>query len=329
MIQTLASQRLVVPRFSLSRQQPVGRSLLASVALAAALGASAPAGALTISANFDNVDAASQAVINNVLAGYAATFSDPITVYIQFAGMNAGLGQSSTYSYTRSYADYITALRADASSAADATALASIPAGTNNPVLPGQTNIDVTRAQLNAVGIAQARPTDVNNLPTFDSVISLNFSLMNTTRNGVIDPNKYDLQSTVQHEVNEVLGTVSNVGDSTTEIRPIDLFRYASPGGRSFGARSDPAYLSIDGGTSNLAGYNSRATGDTGDFDSVVVRVQNAFGTPGATTVQLGVELTALDVVGFTVAVPEPETYAMMLAGLLSLAALSRRRRQG
>src|SRR5471030_1066883 len=77
-----------------------------------------------------------------------------------------------------------------------------------------------------------------------------------------------------------------------------------------------PSYLSIDGGVTNLAQYNASGTGDTGDFDSAFDRVQNAYGSPGVSTTQMGVEITALDVVGFNVtAVPEPETYAMLLAG--------------
>jgi len=315
------------PQAMAKRHRSVSRRLMALAPVALALAASLPAQALTISASFDNVDAASQGVINSVIAGYAATFSDPITVYIKFNGMTTGLGQSLTFGYTVNYADYITALRADATSVVDTTALASIPAGTVNPVPGAALTIKTTRANLASVGIAADRPTD--NLGNFvdDSIISLNFGEFNTLRTGTIDPNKYDLQSTVQHEINEVLGTVSAVGDSATVIRPIDLFRYSAAGVRSFGAPGDPAYLSINGGVTNLATYNASGTGDTGDFNSDVPRVQNAFGIPGNSTMQMGVEITALDAVGFTVtAVPEPETYALMLAGLGALGLLARRR---
>lgn len=170
-----------------------------------------------------------------------------------------------------------------------------------------------------------------------DSTISFKFSLMNTTRDTSsvgYNPANYDLLATVRHEINEVLGTVSAVGDSSTTIATVDLFRYSAAGLRSFATGVDaagvPSYFSINGGVTNLAGYNSSGSGDTGDFDSTVVRVQNAFGTPGPLgIVDMGVEARMLDVVGFNrvTAVPEPETCALMLAGLGALSLLVRRRK--
>jgi hypothetical protein len=307
---------------SAQRVPPWRLQVLAPLALA--LAATLPAHALTIVPTYSGVDAAAQGVINNVLANYAATFSDAVTVHIKFQGMSSGLGQSSTYFYNVGYAPFITALRADATSAADVTAMTSVPVGAN-PVTGGAL-ISVTRAQYEAVGLGGVYTP--NGTTDWDSVISLNFGIINTSRVGVVSPGKYDLQSVAQHEIDEVLGTVSNVASGNANIRPIDLFRYSAPGVRSFGARTDPAYLSINGGVTNLAGYNNAASGNTGDFDGAVVRVQNAFGTPGATTLQLGVEITALDVVGFNTitAVPEPGTWALMFAGLGALIPLARRR---
>jgi hypothetical protein len=77
-----------------------------------------------------------------------------------------------------------------------------------------------------------------------------------------------------------------------------------------------------------LAGYNNVtncniSAGDCGDFDSFVLRVQNAFGTPGATPdVTLGSpEERLLDVVGYTLAAPEPGTLSLFALSFGLLAA--------
>src|SRR5579864_7309680 len=50
---------------------------------------------LTIIPTFNaNIDAATQTIINNAIAFYQNTFTDNITVNIEFHDMNSGLGQS-------------------------------------------------------------------------------------------------------------------------------------------------------------------------------------------------------------------------------------------
>lgn len=146
-----------------------------------------------------------------------------------------------------------------------------------------------------------------------------------------IDPAKYDLQAVAQHEINEVLGTISNIGSANP--RPVDLFRYDSAGNRTFTTAGDDAYFSING-TTQLARYNQDPGGDYGDFYSVfggqVPQVQDAFATAGAIP-NLNVELTILDVVGFDritpQAVPEPGGAALVLTALLGCVVAVRRRR--
>lgn len=243
--------------------------------------------------------AAIENTINTAIQTYQGKFSDPITVTITFAEMSSGLGQSSTYLGTISYSSFYTALAADAKTTTDTTALAHIPGGSVNPV-DGTTSIRVTTANQRALGINSTPPVGQS-----DSTISLNMSIMNIDR-VTINPSKYDLLSVVSHEIDEALGTAS--GLTRPNAAPADLFRYTSGGARSYTTAGDNAYLSIDGGVTDLVRYNQSASGDYGDWWSTgshTPRVQDAFGTPGATP-NLGVELTLLDAIGYDLVVPPP-----------------------
>ena len=246
-----------------------------------------------------------QNAINAAVTSYAWQFSDPITVNIHFSKMTNGLGESSTYVGTIAYTDFLAALADDSMTTNDAVALNYLPGGTSNPV-NGNSMVSLTTANLRALGLNVNPP---NNQP--DSYISLNFSIMNLTRAN-IDTTKYDLSAVAQHEIDEALGLTSalnnlNNGDPapTDAVRVMDLFRYDQSGARSFNTASNTqAYLSIDGGATELVRFNQTQVGDFQDWYSGpghTPRVQDAWGTPGATP-NLGVELAALDVCGYNLA---------------------------
>jgi hypothetical protein len=245
--------------------------------------------------------------INSAIAVYEAKFNDQITVNITFKEKTTGLGGSFTILGTIPYSSYLSALQSHATTANDATALAHLPAGPNNPV-NGSANIQVATANLRALGF-DATPSGGQ-----DSTISLNVSICNLDR-VTIDPNKYDLKAVVMHEIDEALSLGSamdnlNNGDPapTLFIRPADLFRYDSSGNRSFDtALATQSFFSIDG-TTDLARFNQTQGGDFGDWYSPggqTPQVQDAFATAGATP-DPAVELTRLDVVGYTLGVPGP-----------------------
>ena len=184
-----------------------------------------------------------------------------------------------------------------------------------------------------------------------DSTITFNGSIVNDSRTGTQDPNKYDLQSTLAHEIDEVLGaggagSALAAGQPTNgAIGPLDLYRFSAPGVRSYTTSQSiqNPYFSIDDGNTDLVHFNQSQDGDFADWGppgavqdagNTPPQVQDAFGDPG-TEPNLGSnELTSLDVIGWNltpagmavegIAVPEPTTACML--GLTTLTLLARRR---
>jgi hypothetical protein len=249
--------------------------------------------------------------IQQAIQSYELRFANPVTVNITFAEMNSGLGQSSTYISAIPYSSYYNALVAHSKTTNDTIALAHLTGGSSNPV-NGGANITATYPNLRALGFIANPPGGS------DSTISLNTSMMNLTRPPG-DPSLYDLQSTVSHEIDEVLGTGSGVGGAN--IHPPDLFRYTSAGARTFTTSGDNAYFSLTG-TNQLARYNQDGFGDYGDWwgnpAPLPARVQDAYGTPG-TAPDLGVELIVLDSIGWdlvsAMSVPRPILQPVTLTG--------------
>ena len=308
-------------------RRPLRRGMRLLAPLAFTLICASPARALTIQATFEaGFDPVARTTVGKAIAIFESTFSDDITVNVQFVNVSSGLAMSATYLYTRTYEEYLAMLRADADSNHDTQALAHLPNSSAEPVT-GRYEITTTRAAWGSVGVMIDPPAGQP-----DSTIGLNLALMNFTR-ASFDPLKYDLQTVVMHEIDEVLGTASGLGlGGEGRIEPMDLFRYSGIGTRSYTTLGDDAYFSLDG-SGKLARFNQDSGGDYGDLWSTgphaPIHVQDAFGTPG-TFADLGVEITMLDVVGYTVAaaVPEPGAAALMLAGLAGLGSLAPRLRR-
>jgi hypothetical protein len=308
-------------------------SFLRSAALVAlalqAAAANARASNLVIHATFDSsitslTDAAViEAGINAAIGRLESSIENPITVNIEFQNVGSGLGQSETAAGEITYSRYLNDLATkQILSVNDKIALAHLPAGPNNPV-DGDPDMVLTTPLLRVLGISTAGIL----LPGgYDGIIGLNTSLMNVSRTGAQNGSKYDLQSVVAHEMDEVLGTGGAGSVLPTVSGPVgvlDLFRYSANRVRSFSTSGPTPYFSIDGGKTDISNFNQAGGGsDYADWgNNAKPQVQDAFGTPG---IDLNIgpnELEALDVVGYNlVAVPEPSS--LIALGGLAVAGL-------
>jgi hypothetical protein len=247
-----------------------------------------------VSITSDPNAAAIEATINAAIANIESQFSDPITVNITFQKA-AGLGSSSTFFGILPYAQFLAALKADAKTSDDATAVGLLPNVATNPV-NGAIMINVKTANLRAVGI----PTPPGQP---DGFIGLNTMITSPGSPG--STGTFNLLPVVEHEIDEVLGLGSSLPTVPNgTIFPQDLYRYSGVNTRSFTKLNSLAFFSIDG-THSLAQFdNQNDGGDFGDWQSnplppgVLPKVQDAFATPG-TNPALSVELNALDVIGY------------------------------
>ena len=302
-----------------------------------------PAEALVINATFTDLPASAQAEVNSAIAFYEASFSDPITVDIEFHNITTpGLvGRSDLHFYFWEYQSYRAALLADATSPNDAIANATLGPGPNDPILNSQF-ISLKPATGRAAGLNT--PGLLINLPgtcvfTGDGCIGLNVA--DTTIGG----GTHSLFAAAEHEINEILGLGSSLQPDGTifqgYVSPEDMFRYAAPGVRSFAVNHcfpapPPAFFSIDGGATNLNEFNNCANdGDYGDWvPNTPSQVQDAFAASGSAPFMTLTDpaAVALDVIGYTFAapasVPEPTSVLLLTAALLGIGAVSRRGQQ-
>jgi hypothetical protein len=269
------------------------------------------------------IEATIQAGINQIES--LVTANTPVKVTIKFQNQNSGLGGSNTAQQDIPYSTYLADLQANPNkSANDTLALSNMPAGPGTGINKA-TKVLATAAQLDAIGDPTDAAAALASGDGYNGDIFLNLSIMNHSRPGT-NANKYDLESTVLHEMDEVLGiggnatTLYQAGSTApsslpTDVAGLDFFRYTAAGARSFTySTAKPSYFSIDGGKTPIVYFNQENGNngaDYGDWDNPAndgsgyspSKVQDAYGNPGITPdvePNLGVsELTGLDVIGF------------------------------
>lgn len=287
--------------------------LIRSVAIAALmLGTGEQARALTFNFSVvsgDTLTSAQSAAFTAAASAWSATVTDNFTVTLQigFRSLATGvLGQTSASLVQGSASAIRTALVADAKSADDVAAVASLANATGQLL--------VTTAQSKALGLGSSGSDG-----TIEFSSSFSFS---TSRdgNGTIAGGTYDLIGIAEHEIGHVLGFISAV-DGLPSPTLLDEFRYGSASNRSLTAGQN-AYFSIDGGITDI---NNFAIGGSGNAQaSHWITGTGALMDPaiaaGNTQNITALDRRAFDVIGYDLAtnVPEPATLALLLPFVLA-----------
>lgn len=276
--------------------------------------ASMPAQALVIDTTFDSsVTSLSNAstvegYFNAVTSIYQTLFKDPVTVNITVSWGSVGgvalpsnaIGASldPLYGYY-TYNQIRSALFNDRKTVFDLSSLSHTP----NSAPSGTTLYAVPSAEAKALGLIPATQTASDGAIGFAGSSTSGFTY---GRSGIA-AGTYDFIAVAEHEVAEVLGRISGVDASGTAFRtPLDLFRFLSPGVLST-ACSDPAYLSIDGGTTSLGKFNnSPSGGDCSDWLTTATSTDasDAFISTGQQKDLSLADLQALDITGWDFGVP-------------------------
>ena len=260
-----------------------------------------------------------QAAVNTAISYFDRTLTNNVTVNIDFSSASSGLGLSSQYLYGINYADLHNALYASATSANGFSAANSLFNGSSDPYT-GASTVYITHADCAVLGLGCGAAKG-----GYDGSISINLGLTDPTRSNGISAGYYDLVSVASHEIDEILG-IGGAGSQLgtgPNIGILDLFRYTSAGTRTYTTSGDNAYFSINGGITDVARFNNDGVGDYGDWHtSSTPQVQDAYGTPGVQVNMGTAELTALNVIGWTLAsnnIPEPSTCLLLFAALPGL----------
>ena len=274
------------------------------------------------------------------------------------------LGGSTANFTTASYASIRSHLISDARSALDAVAVAHLQAGPALTFLAtqgdlssrldhdGSTNntlIGLTTANAKAMGIdpgTSALTPDAN--LTFATGYAGDFVY---TRAGGTPSNKIDFITVAEHEIGHALGFSSGIDDidscagpnntcglpNTVDrfehdwwYQPLDLFRYSGVGTADVRVGGNP-YFSVDGGSTALERFSTGVVHgnayQASHFGTQNLNLMRPYIGRGESYDATATDLAAYDAIGWNVAaVPEPQTCALLLAGLGVVGFATRRR---
>jgi autotransporter passenger strand-loop-strand repeat protein len=263
---------------------------------------------LTINVTYDasvsgNVSAgAFRSGVDYVVSTFENLFTNGVTLNVTVGygeenglslGSSLGESQQAYFDPTVSYSQVRTALLAQGAPGASTLPISS----------PTARTLDIGPAEMKALGLISTDgfSFDYDGYVGFTSTLDLSYGI-NTAPSPF---SSYYFVGIVEHEIAEVMGRTSWL-DFNNGYSVMDLFRYASAGGRQF-TTGGPSYFSIDSGVTPLSSWNNPTSGvggDLGDWDSAATA--DAFDNQsfnGVINALTAVDVTNMRAIGWTTAV--------------------------
>ena len=259
----------------------------------------------------DTLTEAQSAAFGAAAAAWSAALTDPVQVQVGIGFRDLGtvggatiLGSTRPSFQVNAYGALRAGLTTDVTGRTDVAAVAHLPGSVPS------SQVLLTTAQARAVGLTAS---------TADG------SIESTSHDGVsyaatraeVTAGSYDLIGVAEHEIGHLLGFESALDFGTSIRSVLDLFRYSMATQQSF-APGEAAYFSVDGGVTSLGGFS--VGGDAQYQASHWLQGTGALLEPAiAAGMQTDItprDLAALDAIGWDVAVAEPASWIVMLAGL-------------
>ena len=260
---------------------------------------------MKITATFDSTAASAPAgyktAVQSAIAFFETTFSDNITLNIDFTykSLSGGIAQSETYYDSYDYSKVVAALKSDSTSTDDFVMLARLPKidPISNPSAAASYNVSTAQAKALGLTVPGIAVSGLASNTTSDGTVTLGSGNTYT-----FDPNKravagaIDAIGALEHEISEVMGR--SLGSDGSYFKTVlGLSRYSSAGVLNSSSSYKNAYFSVDG--QNMLLEMGEAGGDLGDWGSSVKGDACGYASSGTQLTFSETDIRSMDVIGY------------------------------